>query len=558
MFDEEYDFVVVGSGAGALTGAITAHDRKMSTLVVEKTNKVGGTSAVSGGGVWIPNNHVIRRAGTHDDREDSVKYFNASVGPEGPGTAMDRREAYIDSGPDMATFLESAGMRWRAQYPYPDYYSDLPGGKQTGRSLEADAFDMRKLGDWEQRVRADNSIPPLWLFNSEANHFLMSTRTVRGFLTAAKVIGFRTILQKVTRQRIATTGKSLVAQLLKIALDRHIPIWLSSPMRELIIEDGRVVGVIVDQQGQQRRIGARRGVLLASGGFSRNSELRSEYQVGPVDPSWTLVPEGDDGDAFRVTSQLGAEMAQMNLAWWMPTFIDDGGITRFNIWERSMPHGIVVDSTGQRFVSESAPYLEFGAAMEERNKTVGAVPAWQIIDAQHRRNYPFTYMIPGITPQAAIDKGFLVKADTIEELAGKIGIAPTDLRQTVDRFNGFAQTGVDLDFHRGHNDFERHYGDPRVKPNPTLGALSKGPYYAAKLWLGDIGTKGGPLTDPDGRVLRAEGDAIPGLYAVGNAAASVMGNAYPGAGATIGPSMIFAYRAALQAVNTDQESRTAL
>jgi succinate dehydrogenase/fumarate reductase flavoprotein subunit len=547
MFDAEYDFVVVGSGAGALTGAITAAERGMKTLVVEKTDKIGGTSAVSGGGVWIPNNHVIRKAGTFDNRNDAVEYMNVSIGPEGPATSMDLRHAYIDSGPEMALFLETLGMRWRAQYPYPDYYSDLPGGKPTGRSLEPDHFDMRKLGEWEGRVRADQSIPPLWLYNSEANHFLMATRTIRGFLMAAKVVGLRTVWQKLTGKRIATVGKSLVAQLLKIALDRGISVWCSSPMHELIVEDGRVVGIVVEHLGKTMRIGARNGVLLASGGFSRNKELREKYQHGPVDLRWSLVPEGDDGDAFRVSSELGAAMDQMDLAWWMPTFIDGDGVTRFNIWERSMPHGIVVDSSGQRFVSESAPYLEFGAAMEERNKTVGAVPAWQIIDAQHRRSYPFTYMPPGVTPKAALDSGFLIKANTIEELATKIGIEPQALRDTVDRFAGFAKSGVDEDFRRGHNHFERHYGDPRQKPNPTLGAIDTPPFYASRLWLGDIGTKGGMLTDRDAKVLREDGKVIPGLYAVGNATASVMGKSYPGAGATIGPSMVFAFRAATEA-----------
>jgi succinate dehydrogenase/fumarate reductase flavoprotein subunit len=549
MFDAEYDFVVVGSGAGALTGAITANEHGLKTLLVEKTDKIGGTSAVSGGGVWIPNNHVIREAGTVDSYRESIEYINESIGPVGPATAMDVRMAYIDSGPAMAGFLETAGMRWRAQYPYPDYYSDLPGGKTTGRSLEPDAFDMRKLGEWERRVRADESIPGLWLFNSEARDFLMARRTIRGFYTAAKIVGWRTVWQKITGKRVATVGKSLVAQLLKIALDRGIPVWLSSPMRDLIVEDGKVVGVIVEHEGRKMRIAAKRGVLLASGGFSRNLEIREKYQNGPVDLSWSLVPEGDDGDAFRVTSELGAATAQMDLAWWMPVFIDGGGVTRFNIWERSMPHGIVVDSSGKRFVSESAPYLEFGAAMEERNKTVPAVPSWQIMDTQHRSSYPFTYMMPGVTPQAALDSGFLIKANTIEELATKIGIEPQALRSTVNRFNGFAKTGVDEDFHRGHNHFERHYSDPRVKPNPTLGALDTGPFYASRLWLGDIGTKGGSVTDRNGQVLHEDGSTVPGLYAAGNATASMMGTAYPGAGATIGPSMVFAYRAAIEAAS---------
>lgn len=547
MFDAEFDFVVVGSGGGGMTGAITAHEYGLKTLLIEKTDKIGGTTSVSGGGVWIPNNHVFRRTKHPDNHREAVQYLNESLGPEKPATSMAVRAAYLESGPAMAGFLETAGLRWRAQYPYPDYYSDLPGGKTTGRSLEPEAFDMRQLGEWKDRVRADNSIPPLWLYNSEAKDFLMALRTPRGFYTAAKVVGLRNVWQKVTRKQMATTGKSLVAQLLKIVLDRGIPVWHSSPMLDVIQEEGRVVGVVVEREGRKMRIAVKRGVLLASGGFSLNKSLRDKFHEVPVDTTQSLVPEGADGDAYRITAELGAAMDQMDLAWWMPAFFDNQGLRGFNIWERSMPHAIVVDSSGKRFVSESAPYLEFGNAMVERNREVPAVPAWQIIDDEHRRSYPFTDMLPGVTPKEALTSGLLIKADSIEELATKIGIDPQALRNTVDRFNGFAKSGVDEDFNRGHNDYERHYGDPRCKPNPTLGTIAAPPFYASRLELGDIGTKGGAITDRDARVLREDDTEIPGLYAVGNATASVMGNFYPGAGATIGPSMVFAYRSAIAA-----------
>ncbi|BCW05886.1 FAD-binding protein [Arthrobacter sp. NtRootA1] len=549
MFDANFDFVVIGSGAGAFAAAIAARKQGMKTLILEKTDKVGGTSAISGGAVWIPNNHLLHRAGQGDSRQDALTYMNAAVGPETPATSMDLRLAFLDSGPEMVQFLEAEGMRWRVMIPYPEYYSSLPKGDVKGRSLEVDSFDMRTLGPWEQRVRGAQGMPGLVLYNTEARDFLMIRRTIRGFYTAGKV-GLRSFIQKIIGRHTAAVGQSLIGQLLKITLDRGVQVWPSSPVGELIVEGGSVVGVVADHNGKKMRIGASRGVLIASGGFSRNTGMRQEFQQGPVDLNWSLVPEGADGDFYQWVTELGAETAQMDLAWWMPTMIDDKGVTRFNIWERSHPHAIVVDSTAQRFVSESTGYLEFGAAMEERNKTVPALPSWQIIDSQHRRSYPFAYMPPGVTPQSAIDGGFLIRADTIEELANKIGLDPRALRTTVDRFNGFAKTGIDEDFNRGYSAFERHYSDPRQKPNPTLGTIESAPFYAIKIGLGDLGTKGGAITDCDGRVLREDGTTIPGLYAVGNATASMLGDSYPAAGATIGAAMVFGYRAALAAANS--------
>lgn len=217
------------------------------------------------------------------------------------------------------------------------------------------------------------------------------------------------------------------------------------------------------------------------------------------------------------------------------------------LWERSLPHSMIVDSAGERFVNESTGYLDFGDAVLQRNRTVSAVPAWLIIDARHRRRYPFGLMLPGITPKSAMRYGFLTKADTIDELATKIGIDPAALRATVQKFNGFAHTGLDTDFGRGDNVYDNFYGDPRTKPNPNLGAIEKAPFYATRVWPGDLGTKGGLLTDEHGRVLAEKAEAIAGLYATGNTTASVMGDSYPGPGSTIGPSMVFGYTAALNA-----------
>lgn len=552
MFDEDYDFVVVGSGGGAFVAAIAARAQGLRTLVLEKTDAVGGTTAISGGAIWIPNNHLLFEAGEFDSRDKAMTYLDGAIGPETTSSTHNLRQAFVDSGPEMVHFLQNQGMRFRVMIPYPEYYSHLPEGDVKGRSIEVKQFDLKSLGEWEMHVRGVQGMSGLILYNTEARDFLLIKRTLRGFFTAGRV-GLRSFIQKALGRHSVVVGQSVIGQLLKISLNAGAEVRHSSPVHELIVEDGRVVGVVAERNGHRVRIRARYGVLLGSGGFSRNTEIRDKFQDTSVDLKWTLVPDGADGDAFAWVNDLGAAMGQLDLAWWMPTMIDDKGITRFNIWERSHPHTIVVDSTAQRFVSESTGYLEFGAAMEERNKVVPALPCWQILDSQHRKNYPFAYMAPGVTPQAAVDGGFLIKADSIEELADKIDLDPHKLRQTVDRFNSFARSGKDEDFNRGHSAFERHYSDPRQKPNPTLGTIEAGPFYAVQLSLGDLGTKGGAITDQDGRVLREDGATIPGLFAAGNATASMMGNSYPAAGATIAAAMVFSYRAAIAvAGNRDQ------
>jgi 3-oxosteroid 1-dehydrogenase len=555
-FDGEYDFVVVGSGAGGLTAAITAHERGLHTLLVEKTDKIGGTSSYSGGGLWIPNNHVIKDAGIADSRAEGLEYMNdliSDAGDVGPASSPERKAAYLDEGPRMVRFLQDAGFRWRAVVGYPDYYPDRPGAKPMGRQIEGEAFDTRALGEWAGLLRSDPSMPSLILYNSEAADFLMSVRTLKGFRTAVRAIGIRGIGSRLRGRRLVTNGKSLTGQLLKLALDRGITIWRESPFVSLILDGDAVTGIVVEHGGQSMRIGARRGVLLAAGGFSRNAELRTKYQEGPVDLGWTLVGPGDTGDADVAAIDAGAATAMMERAWWMPTIIDPATkVSRMLLWERSLPHSIVVDSSGQRFVNEATSYLEFGNTVLERNRTVDTVPSWMIIDARHRRRYPFALFPPGLTPKSAITSGFLVKAATLDELAAKIGIDAAALRSTVDRFNTFALRGVDEDFGRGRTVYDNFYGDPRSKPNPNLGTIERAPFYATKVWPGDLGTKGGLLTDEHGQVLRENGQPIPGLYATGNTTATVMGDSYPGPGATIGPAMVFGYTAAVHAATTGQ------
>lgn len=305
------------------------------------------------------------------------------------------------------------------------------------------------------------------------------------------------------------------------------------------MEGGRVTGVIVSAKGERRRIGARRAVMLAAGGFSRNSAFRRQYQE--VGSEYTGAIETDTGDAIQLAMKAGAATAMMDEAWWCPVSITPADVRMPIVWERQLPHGIMVDSSGQRFMNEAKPYVDAGRDQLERNKTVPAIPAWMILDARHRSRYVFGPALGGRTPKEWIDAGFFVKADTLDELCAKIGVDAAGLKRTVERFNGFADSGLDLDFGRGANAYDRFYSDPRTKPNPNLGRIENAPFWATPVVPGDLGTKGGLLTDENARVLRADGGVIQGLYAAGNSTASVMGRSYAGPGATLGPATTFAY-----------------
>ena len=370
-------------------------------------------------------------------------------------------------------------------------------------------------------------------------------RTAKGFFTAARVFGARMIGRRLLGQIPASTGRSLVGQLLLLNLQRQTVIWRSSPLLELIMEDGVAIGAVVEHGGGRVRVRAERGVLLAAGGFAKNRQMRETYQPAPASTAWTSVPPGDHGDAIQAGIKAGAAIALMDDAWWGPTMVDpESGVPSFIMWERSFPHSIIVDTAGQRFMNESESYIDAGHHQYERNRKVPAIPAWLILDARHRRWYPLAVLPPGVTPSSAFESGFITKADTLEDLARKIGVAPSGLAATTTRFNKMAAKGVDEDFGRGRTAYDRWYGDPRCKPNPNLGSIEKAPFYAVKIWPGDLGTKGGLLTDEYARVVRDDGSVIRGLYAAGNTTASVMGRTYPVPGATLGPATTFAYIAA--------------
>jgi len=539
QWDREVDVLVAGSGAAGLTAAITAADAGLTALVVESTGRWGGTSMLSGGGLWMPNNPLMKKLGIQDSRADALTYLAAAIGDAGPASSTERREAFVDAVPGVFDLLAGLGVRWCAAKDYPDYYPDRPGGR-VGRGIEVQPFDAKKLGDWVAQSRANEGLPaPLktddvWLLSR-------AWSTPSGFVRGARFV-FRTLGGIVTGKRLYGLGAALVMTLMEIVRKQGTEVLLNSPVSELVLEDGRVVGAIITTETGPVRIRARAGVILGAGGFAQNREWRQKYHGMPGNSS---AAAGDQGTAIDVGVTAGGALALMDDAWWGSAVPMANGTAQFMLSERSMPFGIIVDQAGSRYLNESESYIDFGHEMIEHNRQTPAIPSWLILDIRHRRRYLSSALLAGGKSLRA--NGTVVSADTIEELAARLHIDPAALRATVERFNGFTRSGVDLDFGRGRTVYDNYYGDPSVKPNPNLGPLEKGPFTAVKVVPGDLGTKGGLLTDENGQVLTEAGAPIAGLYAAGNTTASVMGRTYPGPGSTIAPAMVFGYLAARHA-----------
>lgn len=531
QWDREVDVLVVGTGAAGLSTAIAAAEAGRRTLVVEGSPKWGGTTAFSGGGLWMPTNPLIAR---EDSVEKALTYMDAAIGDDaGPASSPERRRAFVETVPEVYKFLAELGIRWVAAKEYPDYYPDRPGG-MVGRGIENQPFDLRELGEWRKTSRAGDLIPPIPLKTDDIWLLSRAWSTWSGFARGARFV-FRVLSGLVRGKKLCGLGAGLVSNLLTIALKQGVEVLLSTPLTGLVVTDGVVTGATVtDADGRELRIRALGGVTLAAGGFAQNSEWRQKYHGVP---GYSSAADGDQGDAIRIAESVGARLSLMDDAWWGASVPMPEGSPQFLVAERSMPFSIVVDGEGDRYTNESASYIDFGHAMLAHK----AIPSWLILGTQHRRRYLFAPLLQHGKKMREL--GTVHSAATIEELAGRLDMDPARLRATVDRFNGFARTGVDEDFGRGATVYDNYYGDPRVKPNPNLGPLAKGPFTAVQVVPGDLGTKGGLLTDADARVIGADGEPIAGLYAAGNTTASVMGHTYPGPGSTIAPAVVFGYRA---------------
>ena len=558
QWDEEYDLVVLGSGVAGLTAANVSAIEGKRTLLIEKSCRVGGTSALSSGSAWIPNNCYQRRSGTTGDTKAALDYLNALVGDRWDAKL---REIFIAVGPEMLEYLEQhIDLRWLMYDVQPDYIQKLPGATTGGRALMPLPFDGRTLGKDFERVR--EPIPELMLFGGmmitrgEAARLLRVGRNLDSFLLGAKLCGrFLWDRLRYKRGTRLVLGNALVAHLFKNLLDRQATIWYSSRTTRLIAHNGRACGLVVQRDGTELHVRAKRGIVLAGGGFPASPELRERYFPKPV-VHFTSAYEGCTGDTLLLAREIGASLGSPgnDNALWFPSSIatrKDGSTAVYPhiVLDRAKPGLIAVNSAGRRFSDEASSYHEFVRAMYRSNRDVPSIPAWLICD----RRFVWKYGIGMISPlrpflNAFIKRGYLSVADSVEELAHRIGVDAVGLVETVRTHNEFARSGVDIDFGKGSNAYDRAYGDPAHLPNPCLGPINRPPYCAVAVFPTPLGTSLGLLTNAHAQVLESSGRPIEGLYACGNDMQNIFGGEYPGPGAQIGVGMAFGYLATRHAI----------
>jgi 3-oxosteroid 1-dehydrogenase len=545
IWDKSVDLAIVGSGGGGLIAAMVAMDAGLEPLVLEKQAVVGGSTGMSGGMIWMPNNPLMRAQGIVDSHDDGFSYLTDVVGDVGPCSSPARRDMFLRAGYEMITLMQRRGVRLVRSHGYSDYYPNHKGGNAAGRAVEGVPFDAAELGDWNTRLQPGfaKSFGLIFLTN-ELREMQYFNRSPRSFAVAARVF-LRTAVARLRRQDVLTNGASLIGQMMKVLLAQNASVWTNAAVEDLIVEDGRVVGVRVVRDGSPVLIESRKGVLLAAGGFAHNAAMRRKYGGDqPNEAQWSGANPGDTGEVLETAMRLGAKTDLLDEAWWTPFPSPALGNSSLSA-ARQRPGTIFVDADGKRFCNESNSYVEVGKAMYADD----AVPCWLIFDDGYRRRYSLsTASLPGRQiPEKWIDDGLIRKADTIEDLAQQIGVDPAGLGATVRRFNTDAAKGIDPEFGRGQSAYNDCLGDPGFRPNAALGALDQAPFYATEIYPSDVGTCGGLVTNEFAQVLDESDQPIPGLYATGNITATVMGRTYPGAGASIANTMAFGFVAARHA-----------
>jgi 3-oxosteroid 1-dehydrogenase len=555
QWDHSVDLLIAGSGGGGMVAGLAALDCGLEPLIVEKQALVGGSTGLSGGIVWLPNNPLMRADGIADSHEDGLAYLCDVVGDIGAPSSPARREMFLTAGYEMLNFLIRKGVQLVRCSGWSDYYPNHKGGNEAGRAVEGIPFDAAELGSWSDKVQ-----PPLAknygyaVLTNELRSVQYFNRAPRAFAVATRVF-LRTAAARVRRRQILTNGASLIAQMLKALMDLsdgQPPLWINAAMDDLIVEDGRVVGARVVRGGTSLNVEARKGVLLAAGGFGHNAEMRQRYSGDqPNEAKWSIANAGDTGEVLQTAMRLGAKTDLLDEAWWLPSvFIANGGAAAASLGSgRQRPGAIYVDSTGRRFCNESNSYVEVGKAMYA-NK---AVPCWMIFDDGYVRRYvtssnplKFRQRNQQLPPEL-IESGAVKRAASVEDLARQIDLPADELTHTIQRFNQFAAKGLDPDFGRGQSAYNDCLGDPGYRPNAAVGPLNRAPFYATRVVPADVGTCGGVITNEYAQVLDEQDQVIDGLYATGNTTATVMGRTYPGAGASIASSMVFGYVAARHA-----------
>lgn len=546
--EREFDFVVVGSGAAGLAGAVTAATLGLRVAVIEKSKLVGGTTAKSGGGWWCPTNRHMSDVGVEDSPEEALEYLRACAGDTEPRIL----EAIINTAPELLRFLEDdAGLT--PQNPFPsrggtsDYRPWHAGARHGGRALYPPRFELKALGDWAPLL----SVHTPWM-GDRLDYYARKLHLLRDFEYGAYAVEDADI-------EAVASGTALIGDLLRLCRDKGVAVHVASRARELIVQDGRVVGVEVEQAGSATNFRARGGVLIATGGYAHNPDLVKRWLRRPLRESCEAAENEGDGHLMGIA--VGADVANLGDAWWMPHIhmgFEGGGPLNpasLSREDRILPHTLIVNRHGGRFTNEALNYYDFGEQLlEMREGEPCHLPAWLVFDQQGVDRYAMLRLKVG---DGAVPE-WLHKADTPAELADSIGVPAAALQSTLETFNGFARTGVDEDFGRGESLWDRSWGDDDHQPNCSLGTVEKAPFYAVEVRASALGTKGGLRVDDHARVIRAGIDerVIPGLYAAGNCSSGGPAGSYPGPGSTIGSAMTFGYLAAQDAV-AELRGRTA-
>lgn len=549
--DIETDLIILGSGAAGLTAALSASISGLNAVVLEHSDKIGGTTARSSGTVWIPDNLYLRAMGVEDDRELATSYLQSLVSERGEKLMW---QAFLDNGPRMLDcLLEKADISFRPYISAPDYRQDHPGAAAGGRPLEPLPFDGRELGIEFSRIASP--LPEFMLFSGmmitrgEAMQLIRADRSLKAIWLGARLVA-RFMWDRLSYKRGTrlVLGNALIARLFKALMDRKVPVLMNAQVDCLIKKNDHICGVEMSYAGKTVSVKARHGIVLAGGGFPASDEMRAEHLPSPV-PQHTPASPNCDGSTLKLGLDVGAVLGPDGLdnASWFPSSITkraDGSTVVYPhiVLDRAKPGMIAVNGIGKRFTNEAISYHEFVRAMYRTNADASAIPAWLICDRVFIRKYGLGIIRPR-TPNLRkfVANGYLQEAHTIEELSNKINVSPKNLQLTIERFNGFSKTGKDEDFHKGENIYDRSNGDVEVEPNPCIGPIAKAPFYALPVYPTPLGTSRGLVADTNARVCDASGEPIPGLYVCGNDMQSVFGGEYPGAGAQIGQAMTFAW-----------------